>query len=75
MIMFATLIALAAQSQTATPPVAAATPEKPVCRRMEQTTGSTLPGKRVCRPKSEWAQIDAANRQSVEALRNHSRGS
>jgi hypothetical protein len=48
--------------------------DKKICRRIE-TTGSIMPGKRVCRTKSEWAQIDRANGNNAErTMTNMRRG-
>lgn len=43
----------------------AADGDKKVCRRVE-TTGSIMPNKRVCRKKSEWAEVDRVNRDNTE---------
>jgi predicted transglutaminase-like cysteine proteinase len=42
--------------------------EKKICRRQE-VTGSMFP-KLTCHTAAEWAQIDAANQQGVERMRN-----
>jgi hypothetical protein len=48
--------------------------DKKMCRKIE-TTGSIMPAKRVCRTKSEWAQIDQANGNNAErTMTNMRRG-
>jgi hypothetical protein len=47
---------------------------KKMCRKIE-TTGSIMPGKKVCRTKSEWSQIDRANGNNAErTMTNMRRG-
>jgi hypothetical protein len=46
------------------PPADQPVAEKKVCRSIE-TTGSVMTH-RVCRPKSEWAQIDKQNAKDAE---------
>ena len=61
--------ALLAQADThpSAPAATAAAPEeKPTCRYY-RTTGSIMPGKRVCHTKAEWRQID---QQMSEAARH-----
>ncbi len=41
------------------------TADKQICRR-EQTTGTILPGKKICKSKEEWLSIDGANAKAVE---------
>jgi hypothetical protein len=62
--MFATGPALA---DDATPAPVKPVKEKKVCR-YESPTGSNIPIA-TCHTKSEWVQIDAANRPDAEALR------
>jgi len=64
---FGCLVASTAVAQDAPASAAApeAKPEKKICRRQE-ITGSILGGKPVCHTKTEWAQIDANNRASVD---------
>jgi hypothetical protein len=44
--------------------------EKVVCRRTENT-GSLLPGPKVCKTASEWAQIRRDSRDYVEATQHN----
>ncbi len=57
-----TLLALLAVAPLAQGDAAAAKPKKEaqICRRLN-TTGSRMDARRVCRTKSEWAEVDAAN--------------
>lgn len=57
--------ALLAQADSKSTAAAAAN-EKPTCRYYN-TTGSIMPGKRVCHTKDEWRQID---QQMSEAARH-----
>jgi hypothetical protein len=52
MLLPALLLALAAAPQTAAKP---ATPEKPVCKRIEKT-GSRLGSKKICLTRAEWEE-------------------
>jgi hypothetical protein len=58
----------AADNSAATP----ADGDKKMCRKIE-TTGSIMPAKRVCRTKSEWAQIDRANGNNAERMMTNMR--
>jgi len=61
---FALLIA--GETPAATP---AAQPEKKVCRMNEADTGSIM-SKKVCRTKSEWAEIAKANQKNADRYKN-----
>ena len=67
----------ASQDEAVQPQPAAPARERRVCRSQE-TLGTILP-RRVCRRVSEWAQIDAAQREITERdtahMRNNGRGS
>ncbi|WP_294235912.1 hypothetical protein [uncultured Sphingomonas sp.] len=56
------LLALAGQQTEPTPPPAK---EKKICRAQE-TTGSRLAAKRVCKTQAEWDEIAANARNTVE---------
>ena len=72
---FALLATAAGAQANAAPPPAALGAEKKICRRESAATGSNMPGKRVCRLRTEWAALDAANERNAEAHRNRaSRG-
>ncbi|MFN3727678.1 MAG: hypothetical protein ACK4SZ_15400 [Allosphingosinicella sp.] len=59
------LAATAAHADAAAEPAAAADPI--VCRR-EEVTGSRVAKRRVCRPRSEWAQLRNATRDTTDQL-------
>ena len=63
--LVALLIAGPAFAQAAAPAPAADTPaQKPVCRREAASTGSVMPGRRVCKTAEEWKAIDIANAEN-----------
>ena len=63
------LLLIAAGAQADARPVAAATPEKRICRSIE-LTGSIMGGHRLCKTKSEWARFDQGNSESVRLMRD-----
>ncbi len=60
-------------SATLQAPVPTPSPGKPTsereCRRVPNPTGSRLGPKRECRTPAEWAAIDKAGEQDVDAMR------
>jgi hypothetical protein len=60
----ATIIGIQSSASADNNAVTPADGNKKMCRRIE-TTGSIMPAKRVCRTKSEWAQIDQTNGNNV----------
>ena len=70
---FSAVLTCAALSLLAAPAIAGdkkpVDPNKKVCRS-EETTGSIMPPKRICRTRDEWAAIDQANAQQNEQYRN-----
>ena len=68
LILAALLLSGAIQADSAA--AAAPTPakaEKKSCRS-SGTTGSIMPGKRVCHTRAEWDQIDGANQAQNDRL-------
>ncbi|MFN3728051.1 MAG: hypothetical protein ACK4SZ_17300 [Allosphingosinicella sp.] len=63
--MMLMVAATAAYSDLTVAPAAAADPI--VCRR-EEITGSRVAKRRVCRPRSEWAQLRNATRDTTDQL-------
>ena len=57
--------AAAGQAPAAAPPQPKAAAEKKICKR-EETTGSRVNGKRVCKTRAQW---DAIQREAQEAMR------
>lgn len=70
-------VPVAAEQQavpTPSPSAAPAQADKKVCRRLA-TTGSIMPGQRVCHTRSEWQAIDATNAATLDhAMDQRSRG-
>ncbi|WP_312488487.1 hypothetical protein [Sphingomonas sp.] len=62
--MLTTLLLLALAGQQ-TDPAPAPVKEKKICR-MQETTGSRLGGKRICKTQAEWDEIAANARNDVE---------
>ena len=60
------LLALAGQQTEPTPPPAK---EKKICR-VQETTGSRLGGKRICKTQAEWDEMAANARNDVENATN-----
>lgn len=58
-----------AQQAPATDGKAAATEERPICRRVGAATGSIMGGKRVCHTKAEWAALSIQNREMRDVQR------
>lgn len=77
--MILTALLAAGQPSAAPPPtpVTAPAPERRVCRT-DVNIGTILP-RRVCRSKSDWEQIDAAQQRitqkDTDHMRNNSRNS
>ncbi|MGE7206147.1 hypothetical protein ACQKJZ_10765 [Sphingomonas sp. NPDC019816] len=62
--MLTTLLLLALAGQQ-TDPAPVPVKEKKICR-MQETTGSRLGGKRICKTQAEWDEIAANARNDVE---------
>ncbi|KQN25555.1 hypothetical protein ASE86_04840 [Sphingomonas sp. Leaf33] len=56
----AVVLALMSTAVQAAPPTETPKKEARTCRRVGNT-GSRMDDKRICKTKSEWARIDAAN--------------
>ncbi|MFV0922780.1 hypothetical protein ACR720_04745 [Sphingomonas parapaucimobilis] len=64
--MLTTLLLLALTGQQAEPaPAPAPVKEKKICR-VQETTGSRLSSKRICKTQAEWDEIAANARNDVE---------
>jgi hypothetical protein len=74
-VLFMALLALAPAAQAAdnpgqavaSKPSAAADNDKLICRR-EQIIGSNIPGKRICKPKSQIVAEQAAARDAAREM-------
>lgn len=68
--------AIAASTPAPAPIVAAAKPARAseiVCRRdRDRSLGSNMPGPKVCHTRSEWAEIAAATRRTLQTLSDRS---
>lgn len=71
--IIALLLSLQAAPAASTTAPAPAAPEKKLCR-YEKSTGSMMPGKRICHTRDEWTAIDAANQRGAENFRRGREG-